>query len=147
MNTMRLPIIDINDPRDPGGILKRYVDKMHPDQDRFYCKPATTKQLNVFKLQGNHNAAMSPLQPYGVNKVAKLLKEIGEETGIDCSGHGLRRLFLTTLVNDSAVSVEESLAAGRHGSVAAQRTYMQRNHASEANRFAALGIKKKEDGK
>lgn len=144
-NNMRLPIIDPEDPRDPGAIFKRYVDKMHPHQDRVYCRPATSKQLRIFKMQGNNNAAMSPHQPYGVNKIAKLLKEIGEETGIDCRGHGLRRLFLTTLVNDPAVSVEESLAAGRHGSVAAQRTYMQRNHTSEANRFAALGIKKKDD--
>mmetsp|Transcript_2201 Transcript_2201/g.6416 ORF Transcript_2201/g.6416 Transcript_2201/m.6416 type:complete len:294 (-) Transcript_2201:53-934(-) len=53
--------------------------------------------------------------------------------------HAFRRLFVTTLVNDGRVSIEKSHSAARHGSVAAQRTYMSRNKISEANRFKALG--------
>ena len=59
------------------------------------------------------------------------------------TGHALRRLFVSTLVNDPAVSAEEALLASRHSSVAAQRPYMTLDQKSEANRFKALGLKPK----
>ncbi len=63
------------------------------------------------------------------------------------SGHGLRRLFVTTLVNDPSVSTEEALRTSRHSSVAAQHPYMTLDMISEASRFKALGMKtKKGDG-
>ena len=72
-----------------------------------------------------------------------MLKEAGARTGLYTTGHGFRRLFITSLVNGEGVSVEEALGSARYDSVAAQREYMHRNHRSEANKFAALGIKKK----
>ena len=54
------------------------------------------------------------------NTTAKALKIANERLGLDVAGHGLRRLFVTTLVNDPAVGTEEFLSAARHGSVAAQ---------------------------
>ena len=58
----------------------------------------------------------------------------------ECTGHGFRRLFVTTLANDSGVSVEESLGSARHSSVAAQRTYMQRDGVSKYAKSTALGL-------
>lgn len=141
-NMMRLPIIDMDDLDDPGSILKRYVDKMHPTQTRLYCKAATKTQKENFALLGE-TLHMSPNQPIGVNKVAKMIKEAGEKTGLYTTGHGFRRLFITTLVNAPGVSTEEVLGSARHRSVAASRRYQNRNHTSESNKFAALGIKKK----
>ena len=60
--------------------------------------------------------------------------------GLEVTGHGLRRISITTLVNDSAVNIEESLAFARHTSVAAQRPYMMRDAQSEMNRFRAQGL-------
>ena len=60
--------------------------------------------------------------------------------GLEVTGHGLRRISITTLVNDPAVNIEESLAFARHTSVAAQRPYMMRDAQSEMNRFRAQGL-------
>ena len=59
------------------------------------------------------------------------------------SGHGIRCLFVTTLVNDPSVSTEEALRASRHSSVAAQRPYMTLDRISKASRFKALGLETK----
>ena len=64
---------------------------------------------------------MSYLQPIGVNKLAKMMKTGCKTVGLEVTGHGLRRISITTLVNDPAVNIEESLAFARHSSVAAQR--------------------------
>ena len=70
-----------------------------------------------------------------------------QKIGIDVSGHGLRCLFVMTLVNDPSVSIEKALHASRHLSVAAQRPNMTLDRISEASRFKALGMKtKKGDG-
>ena len=145
--TMRLPIIDIGDMNDPGGTFKRYTGTFHPLQRRrFYCKESSIKMKRIHCLEGYPNARMSFNQPLGENTVAKMIKHAGKITGLGTTGQGIRRLYLTTLVNDPGVSVEEALVSGRHGSVAAQRPYQHRNHQSEGNKFAALGIKRK-DGK
>ena len=58
-----------------------------------------------------------------------------KRVGLEITGHGLCRISITTLVNDSAVNMEESLAFARHTSVAAQRPYMMRDTQSEISRF------------
>ena len=59
---------------------------------------------------------------------------------MEITGHGLRQISITTLVNDSAVNMEESIAFDRHTFVAAQRPYMMRDAQSEMNRFKAQGL-------
>ena len=75
-----------------------------------------------------------------MNTIAAMLKEALKKLGLDASGHALRRLFVSTLVNDPCVSAEEALLASRHSSVAAQRPYMALDQRSESNRFKALGM-------
>ncbi len=86
---------------------------------RICCKAATIAQK--FKLLGEGHPNTQMGHP-------------------ECIGHGFRRLFVTTLANDSSVSVEESLGSAGHSSVAAQRTYIQRDGVSECAKFAASGL-------
>ena len=57
--------------------------------------------------------------------------------------HALHRIFVTTLVNDPAISVEAVMEASRHTSVAAYRRYQVVGKTSEFAKFAALGFEKK----
>ena len=59
-------------------------------------------------------------QQIGINKISIMMKNGCKRVGLEITGHGLRRISITTLVNDSAVNIEESLAFARHASVAAQ---------------------------
>ena len=135
-NHMRLPVVG---DKSPAAFIIRYLGHLSPGQTRLCCKPASAKQIAHFATLGWPNAKFSPDQPLGHDSISTLTKKASERLGLDVTGHAFRRLFITTLVNDGRVSVEESLAAARHSSVAAQRTYMARNGTSEANRFKALG--------
>ena len=59
---------------------------------------------------------------------------------MNTTGHGFRRLSITSVANHPGVNTEESLAHARHSSVAAQRPYLASNAVSEAARFGALGL-------
>ena len=60
------------------------------------------------------------------------------------TGHALRRIIVTTLANDPAVSTEGAgIYASRHTSVSAYRGYQVIEERSEAAKFAALGLEKK----
>ena len=120
----------------------RCFEKISPGQVRFYCKEATPNQKRTFTGMGFEKAAMSPNQALGYNTIREMVKEAGYKTGLGVTGQGFRRLFIQTMVNDSGVSVEESLASARHGSVSAQRPYMTRNSKSESAKFDALNLKK-----
>ena len=103
-----------------------------------------TNQKLRFAKMGYPDAAMSPFQHVGKNKIREMFKDgadiLGIENPTSFSGHALRRHFVTMLVNDDGVSTEESLACTRHNSVAAQQPYMSRGTRSESNVFKALGI-------
>ena len=58
----------------------------------------------------------------------------------EMAGHGFRRLFVTTLVNDPGVNLDESMSAARHLLVSAHHAYMARDGASELAKFRALGF-------
>ena len=90
---------------------------------------------------GSPKSAFSHNQPYGVNTIRKMMKHTCVMLGqSNCTGHGFRRLFITTLANDPRVSIEETMASSRHSSVAAQTAYIERNGDSEVGKFAALGL-------
>ena len=73
--------------------------------------------------------------------MTKIMKSATVRLGFpQMSGHGFRRLFITTLVNDPGVNLEESMSAARHSSVSAHRAYMARDSASEVAKFRALGV-------
>ena len=83
----------------------------------------------------------SPLRPLGVNTITVLLGAAAWKLGRrDSKGHGFRRIFVTSLVNDAGVNTEEALRYARHKSVAAQRLYVTRNQHFEMAKFRALGL-------
>ena len=59
------------------------------------------------------------------------------------TGHALRRIFVTTLANDPALSTEAGMEASHHTSVAAYSGYQVVGETSEAAKFAALALEKK----
>ena len=56
------------------------------------------------------------------------------------TGHGFRRLFITSMANDPRVSLKECMESARHSSLAAQMPYIERNRISECAKFAAIGV-------
>jgi integrase len=110
-------------------------------QKRFYCKVATDLEKAKFRQQGFPDAVYSPLRPLGVNTITVLLGAAARKLGCgDSKGHGFRRIFVTSLVNDAGVNTEEAIRFARHKSVAAQHPYMMRNQDSEMAKFRALGL-------
>ena len=143
-NMMRLPV-EIENMSSQGGTLKRYTNKIAPGQKRFYCRAATLQERHRFTRAGFPNAEMSPKAVIGVNTVGVMMKKSMKKLGINTAGHGGRHLCISTMVNDATVNVQESLAAARHTSVAAQKNYVTRDNKSEMARFVALGsISRKE---
>ena len=67
---------------------------------------------------------MSPKHVIGVNTVGAMMKEALKRLGINTTGHGARRLAITTAVNDANVNMNESLAFARHNSLGAQINYV-----------------------
>ena len=125
-----------------GKGIQRLLDSLGPGQMRLYCKVATPAQRRNFAAAGHKQALFSPNQPIGVNTIRKMLKSASKRLGYpeSVTGHAFRRLFITTLVNDSGVSTEEALASSRHSSVAASRAYQIRGNNSEIAKFRALGL-------
>ena len=82
---------------------------------------------------------MSLKHVIGVNKIGEMMKVLLKKLGVNTTGHGARRISITTIVNDPCVIPNESLAFARHNSVSAQRSYVMRNNESEYARFVSLG--------
>ena len=138
-NGMRIPVKS-----DPGQVIEYFLSVLSPGQERVYCRSATNGQKIQFAKIGHPNGAFSPNQPMGEHSINKLMKAALERIGhAGATGHALRRIFVTTLANDPAVSTEAGMEASRHTSVSAYRGYQVVGKTSEAAKFAALGIEKK----
>ena len=123
-----------------GKIMETFLSHLSPFQTRVYCQPLTSKQKARLPA-GQSMVFYNHRKPIGKNTIRLMIKDACKKLGFpDATGHGFRRLFITTLANDSGVSVEESMKSSGHNSVAAQRTYMVTNGVSETNKFKALGL-------
>ena len=78
-----------------------------------------------------------------VNFLFDLIRPLEMISHAGATGHALRRIFVTTLANDLAVSTEAGMEASRHTSVSAYREYQVVGKTSEAAKFATLGLEKK----
>ena len=83
---------------------------------------------------------MNPKRQIGENPIAKFIADGCRRAGLDITGQGLRRIFVTSLANSESVNVKERLASSRHGSVAAQIPYLNQGNTSEAAKFDVLGL-------
>ena len=62
---------------------------------------------------------------------------------VGASGNALLGIFVTTLMNNPAVSVEAGMEASRHTSVATFRGYQVVGKTSESTKFVTLEFEKK----
>ena len=146
-NITRIPVIDEEDPADAGGSIHRFLEKISPGQQRLYCYEASMEERAKW-VHAYPNACYSPGRPLGENVVARRLKSATRMLGLgDVGGHGLRRLFGTTLHNADGVSIEQTLESMRHGSVGTSRTYAETNIVSDGNKLLALGFDPKKGKK
>jgi hypothetical protein len=84
-----------------------------------------------FEAMGFPYALDSPKELLGINTIMSMIKETGKMLGLNACGHAFHHLFISPLVNEPGVNVEESLATYHHNSVAAQHAYMTRGSTSE----------------
>ena len=108
-----------------------------------YFKVASLVQKKHFEALGFPNTLYSQNELLGINIITSMIKEAGKMLGFNVGDHAFRCLFITSLVNEPGVSMEESLAASHHNFVAAQHAYMTLGSTSKVAKFNALGL----DGK
>ena len=80
----------------------------------------------------------SPNKPIGKNKINTFMKEACEKLKLKCTGHGLRALSISTVINEVA-NAKETLGFSRHNSLAAQIPCHRSRHKTEMAKFKALG--------
>ena len=121
-----------------AGSLLRFRDKIGPNQKRVYCYPASDADKALYEKQGCPRAAYNPNRPMGKNCLAKLLKAAAKKLGFsepdEITGHMLRRMAVTTLVNNPNVNLSESMELAGHKSVSAHLAYIEKDSVSEVER-------------
>ena len=146
-NDLRFPIISLTDSNDPGGMLHRYMSKVSPKQERMRCKEASEQAKVRFRMLGHKHSSMFHLKPIGKDTMSKGMKEIAKRLDLkDWESFGaqaLRAFMGTKLGNDASINTSEAMAALRHKSVSAHKTYNKTSGISETNRCIALRIIKK----
>ncbi len=145
-NANRIPF-DINDMNSPGGSIVRLKRKAAPGQVRLYTYPLTDSQKRTYLRNNMPNVETQANKPIGVNKIAKMMKSACDRVGLDCSGHGLRAISVTTAANAAGLSEEARLAFSRHTSIASQRPYQRPDDESEMTRLEAFGLVKDDASK
>lgn len=140
----RIPVINPKCYKDPGGTLLRYRDTWHPGQERFHTMLLTYKQMIACRYKGLDKVLYCTNRPIGKTKVARMFKEGARILNINdperFTGHALRLVYITKIINNPNVNQKESQLATRHGSVLAQLPYIVPNEHSEVEKPKALGI-------
>ena len=137
---VRIPV-DPTDQACPGGTIYRYYLTLPPTCKRFYCYSADEKTKSDWARLGNPNVRWNPKRPVGSNKIGVFMKEACTKLGLSCTGHGLRAVGITDVVNGVG-NTKETLAFSRHSSLAGQEPYHRATKASEMARLAAQGLDK-----
>ena len=136
---MRLPV-DPTNLSCPGGTIFRYAQALAPGGDRFYTYPVTlTDKKSYEMMQLGREVRYSSDRPLGKGTIGKYIKAACEQVNLDCTGHGLRAVGVSTVVNTMG-STAETLAFSRHSSVSGQKPYHRKNNKSEMQKFNALGV-------
>ena len=90
-------------------------------------------------MQLGRTVRYSNNRPIGKSYIAKYMKEACKHVGLNCTGHGLRGVSISTVVNKMGATAE-TLAHSRHQTVSGQRNYHRKNSQSEMAKFDALGV-------
>ena len=142
------------DMNDRGASIYRYLQKISPGQQRFYCYEATTNMKVQFRQAGYPSACMSPGRPLGSNTISSYFKEFARKIGIkewkSFGAHSLRAWYCTQIAN-SDVDIKSGMRSSRHASVSAFLGYVdpfedeQRHKATQAihsTPYGRAGIEK-----
>ena len=150
---LRFPIV-AGDMDNFGGSIERLIKKMHPAQERMYCKPASPGKRMEFMHNGYPDAQFYEDIPLGDRTIRNLMKRGAEILGISnfdkFKPHSLRGACISSLVNNG-VSLADTMHVARHNSASASRVYQRVDGISEGVRLSALGqfpsnCAEKEDG-
>ena len=142
-NDLCLPIIDSNDPNDPGGMMRRYLDKISPGQVRFHCEKASEEAKRRHRMFGHANPSIHHLKPLGKTSVSNGVKEIAQQLDLEdwkCFGGQALRAFVG---NDDSANASKSIAASRHNCASAHKHCDETSSISETSKHKALGLIKK----
>ena len=134
---MKIPLLDKNDKNDFAGSILRYLCLLEDDQVRMYCyEKKSACDTKVFRYP------YLKKRPIGKDPVNAMMKEAADQMGLDMThfrgGHAFRRYFISGMVNDKNVPMQESMKAARHTSVSAHMSYMQSNSHTAAARINHL---------
>jgi hypothetical protein len=134
---MKIPVLDDTDPNDFGGSVLRYLGLLEDDQVRNYCYEKKTIDNSL-----DSRYPYMKRKHIGKDPIARMMKEAAVLMGLDMScfrgGHAFRRYYISGMVNDPTVPIQESMKAARHTSVSAHLAYMQSNKATATARISHL---------
>ena len=141
---MRVPIIH-DDDSNLGASIDRYISKLAPDQERFYCKAKSEEaRLHSYSPEGKRNVWYFAKMPLGKHTILELFKRGAAILGLakpdDFYPHSLRSVFITELANDDGVNSVEVMNSARHACAESSAAYQCRSGTSESKKFAALGM-------
>ena len=123
------------------------MPKVSPKQERMCCKEASEQAKVRFRMLWHKHSSMFHSKPIGKDTISEGMKETAKRLDLkDWKSFGaqaLRAFMVTKLGKDASINTSEVMAALRHKSASAHKTYNKTSKISETNRHIALGIIKK----
>jgi len=142
-NDAGYPVLDPSDLTDKAATLCRYLQVLHPDQKRLWCRVATPVQRANFETTDGRDYFYSPHQPLGIHTVTSEIKKIACTLGLSdpdyFGGQAFRRYLATKLHSDANVSTETALQVVGHTSLASARPYQRSSTKQEVAAILASG--------
>ena len=136
---MRIPVQEEDDGNCFASALLRLKNKCAPGQERLYCH---VNKTDVSKTGKDFHYPFYTNKPIGANQITKLIKKGAQLLGLNMKdfrgGHALRHFFVTGMVNDPTVPLQESMRASRHQSISAHMAYTETDKISEGMKIASL---------
>jgi hypothetical protein len=133
----------------PYPILVKYLSFLHPESERFLCKPCNSVvRLAEYKDKYSEKDVLfypsvisMPNYNIGRNKVTAYQKKIAQRCGApnwnQCTGQGLRKLAITIAV-DSGMHPVDIAAIARHSSLNSQQSYIKDSNKRKGLRAVAI---------
>ena len=139
---IRCPYIP-DDPENLAGSIKRYLEKVTPGQQRFYCKVMSSKAKRKYvEAGGDEKHEFMVNTPLGKGKIKELFDDGANILGLSCADefypHSLRAMMITELANNPSVSLKETVTSARHSNLTSSLNYQHRDGESEVAKFSAL---------
>ena len=141
---IRCPYVP-EDPENLAACIHRYIEKITPGQQRFYCKVMSAQAKKKYvEASGDRKHEFMPNTHLGKGKIKELFEDGARILGLECADHfhphSLRAMMITDLANNPSVSLSKTVTSARHSNLTSSLNYQHRDGESEAAKFAALGM-------